>query len=166
MYSHEMIPSLQSAPLSSTISLVNIVLKLKSKDTIRGHPNYSSNVYRSPNWHWNSYQNQHGAIITSDFPQIRNTLWPRKSDKILCSTIHRSPPLWPYLPKIYQALLKMSKIMSNYPFGKNFYIQELLEGVSSIINVGGLIYYDNRMNCVYYGTAFKLVLHLLTGRLL
>ena len=38
--------------------------------------------------------------------------------------------------------------------------------ISSIIDVGGLIYYDKKKNCVYYGTALKLALHLVTGKLL
>ena len=46
------------------------------------------------------------------------------------------------------------------------FIQEGLEGNSSIIEMGGLIYYDKKMNCVYYGTVLKLALHLRTGQLL
>ena len=49
--------------------------------------------------------------------------------------------------------------------GKIFYIWEELEGASSIVNFGSLIYYDNKMNCVYYGTALKLALHLRIGKL-
>ena len=48
---------------------------------------------------------------------------------------------------------------------KNFYIQEGLEGASSIIDVGSLIYYDKKMKLVYYGTTLKLSLHLRTGQL-
>ena len=48
---------------------------------------------------------------------------------------------------------------------KKFYTQEGLEGASSIIDVGGLIYYDKKMNCVYYGNAPKLALHLHTGKI-
>ena len=50
--------------------------------------------------------------------------------------------------------------MFNELSGKNFYTQEKSEGASSIINVGSLIYSNNKMNYVYYVTALKLVLHL------
>ena len=56
----------------------------------------------------------------------------------------------------------LSLVLFNYLVRKKFYIQEGLEGASSIIDVGGLIYYDKKMNCVYYGTALKLTLHLCT----
>ena len=52
MDSHEMIPSVKSDPSYSTISSNNIDLKLKSKDIIWGHLNYSSH-YRSPSGRWN-----------------------------------------------------------------------------------------------------------------
>ena len=50
-------------------------------------------------------------------------------------------------------------------FRKKIYIQKWFEGDSSIIDVGGLIYYDTKINCVYYGTALKLALRLCTGKL-
>ena len=81
MDSHEMLPLVQSAPLSSKISLNNIDLKLKSKDTILGQPNYSFSRYIKPSWRCNSSQNQHGLISTSSYPQIRHPLWPRKAEK-------------------------------------------------------------------------------------
>ena len=49
---------------------------------------------------------------------------------------------------------------------EKIYIQEGLEGASSIIEVGSLIYYEKKMNCVHYGTATKLTLCLLTEKLL
>ena len=49
---------------------------------------------------------------------------------------------------------------------KTIYIQEGLDGDSSIIDVGSLIYCDKKINCVYYGTALKLSLHIHTGQLL
>ena len=60
----------------------------------------------------------------------------------------------------------LSPDMLNEPFRKNIYIQEGLEGASSIIDVGGLTYYDKKMNCVYYGTDLKLALHIRTGKIL
>ena len=111
MYSYEMLPSVQIAPSSSTTSPINIDMKLKSKDTIQGHQNYSSR-YRRLSWQCNSSQNWHGVTITCDFPKIRHPLWPRKVETIICKIIHHSLPLWPYLSTIYQDLLKYQKFFS------------------------------------------------------
>ena len=62
--------------------------------------------------------------------------------------------------------MQYQNFLFNDLVGKNLYIYEELEGESSIIDVGSLIYYDKKMNCVYYGTALKLSLNLRTGRLL
>ena len=48
-----------------------------------GHPNYFLSRYRRPAWRLNSYQNQHGVIITSAWPKIRHPLWPRKVETII-----------------------------------------------------------------------------------
>ena len=110
---HEILPSLQSAPSSSTISTVNTGLKLKSKDTIRGHTNYSLSCYRILAWQGNSSQNQHGVIISAAFPQILNPLWHVKVETIICKIVHHSLPLWPYLPTIYQALFRYQNFLCN-----------------------------------------------------
>ena len=39
---------------------------------------------------------------------------------------------------------------------EKIYIQKVLEGGSSIIDMDILFYYDNKMNCLYYVTALKL----------
>ena len=142
---HKILPSFQSSPSSSTISYININMNIKSKETIRGHSNYSLSCYRSLTLWCNSSFNQHGVIITSSCPQIRNPLWPIKVETIVCNIIHHSPPLWPYLTIIYQTSLKYQNILFNKLVRKNFYIQEGLEGGSSIINVGCLVYYDNKI---------------------
>ena len=103
------------------------------------------------------------VIITSACLKIRHTLWRRKSETIIYKIIHNSPPLGPYLPKIYQALLEYQKNLFTDLVGQNFYTQEVLYGASSSTNGGILIYYDNKMNSVYYGTTLKLVLHLHPG---
>ena len=159
-----MLLSVQSDPLSSKISLIKIDLKLKSKDTIHGNHNCFRR-YRRPAWRCNSSQNWHGVIITSACPLIRHPLWPRKAETIIFKIILHSLPLWPYLPTIYQALLQYQNCLLNGLVGKTFYTQEELEGASSIIDVGSLIYYDKKMNYVYYGTALKFALHLRTGKL-
>ena len=46
---------------------------------------------------------------------------------------------------------------------KKICIQGGIEGASPIINVVSFIYYDKKMNCVYYKTALKPILHLCTG---
>ena len=83
MDSHEIIPSFQSYPLSSTTSLINIDLKIKSRDTIQGRPYYSLSCYRRPSWQYNYSQNQYGVRITSAWYQIKYPLWPRKVGKNL-----------------------------------------------------------------------------------
>ena len=160
-----MITSVQNASSSSTISSINIDLKLKSKDTIRGHPHYLSR-HRRLVWWCNSSQNWHGVIITSACTKIRHPLWPRKAETIICKIIHHSPPMRPYLHTIYQDLFQYQNVLFNDLVGKKFYIQEGSEGASSIIDVDGLIYCDKKMNYVYYGTTLKLALHLHTGKLL
>ena len=60
----------------------------------------------------------------------------------------------------------MSNFLSNDLVGISLYIQEELEEDPSIINVGIIIYYDNKTKCVYYGTDLKIVLHHSLGQLL
>ena len=72
--------------------------------------------------------------------------------------------MWPCLPTIYQYLLQYQNYLLNDLVGKNFFIQDGFYGVSSIINVVSLIYYDNKMNCVYCGNYMKLSLSLRKGQ--
>ena len=51
-------------------------------------------------------------------------------------------------------------------WSKNIYIQEGLEGASSIIDLGVLVNPDKKMNFAYFGTAPKVALNLHTGQLL
>ena len=161
----KMLPSVQSYPLSSTISLANIDLKLKSKNTIRGHPNYSSSRYRRLTWCYNSSTStwSHKYLC---LPSNTTFLVTYTGGNIICDIIHHSPPVWPYLPTIYQALLQHHFFLCNNLVDKNFYIQEVLEGIYSIINVVILVYSEKKINYIYYGTTSKLVLFHHTGQLL
>ena len=150
--SRKIIPSVQNSPSSSTISLINIDLKLKSKETIRGHPNYSS-CYRRMSWR-----------CISACPQIRYPLWSINVEIIICNIIYYSPPLRPYLPTIYQNFLQDQNCMFNELAEKTY--TSRIGQRSSIIDMYSIIYCDKIMNCVHYGTAMKLAIHLRTGQLL
>ena len=88
-----------------------------------GHPNCLC-CYIILYWQCNSSQHLHGVVITSVFPKILHPLWTRKVGTIICNIICHSLTLWPYIPKIYQALLQYKKFLFNELVGKNFYIQE------------------------------------------
>ena len=163
MDSYEILLSVQSTCSSSTISLINIYLKLKSKDTIWGHLNYLSR-YIMPAWRCKSSQNWYGVIISSACPQIRYPLWSINVEIIICNIIYYSPPLRPYLPTIYQNFLQDQNCMFNELAEKTY--TSRIGQRSSIIDMYSIIYCDKIMNCVHYGTAMKLAIHLRTGQLL
>ena len=60
----------------------------------------------------------------------------------------------------------ISKISVQWPGRENIIHPRGVRGVYSIINVDSLIYYDKKMNCVYYGTPLKLSLCLNAGQLI
>ena len=107
-----------NVPLSLKYSLIlNILLnKHWSKTQIKGHHMEASKLL---------FELLHKSDLTvqilSKSTRCHNYLWlhpnqtyfwPRKVETIIYKIIHHSPPLWPYLPTIYQALLQYNLFCS------------------------------------------------------
>ena len=149
MDSHELLPSVQSNHSSSTISSINIDLKLKSKDTIWGHLNYSSSCYRSTNLQFNPSQ----STWCHNYLSLPSNMTSHVTQKDGNNNLQDHPSLTtsvtisPYNLSI--PFVNINFFLFNNLVRKNFYIKEGLEGGPSIINVGGFNYSNNIMNCVY-----------------